>query len=153
MHTTRFTAVAALLIGLAAAGQTAVAKDKVAPVFAPDTTVAIRGYDPVAYFKDSKPVKGSPQFSAQWMGATWQFSTAENRDSFKQAPEKYAPQFGGYCAWAVGHNYTASTDPDAWKIVDGKLYLNYSKSVQEKWEQERAKWITEADRNWPGLHK
>jgi hypothetical protein len=115
--------------------------------------VAAKGYDVVAYFEDGRPVKGSSRFTYEWMGANWQFSTGERRDRFAAAPDKYAPQYGGYCAWAVGHNYTADVDPEAWRIVDGKLYLNYSKSVQSKWEQDRTKWIREADRNWMGLHR
>jgi YHS domain-containing protein len=144
---------AALLTTVVMLGQSGLAKDSVEPVFTQSGHVAIRGYDTIAYFKEGKPVKGTGQFAARWMGATWQFASAANRDEFQRSPEKYVPQFGGYCAWAVGHNYTASTDPEAWKIVDGKLYLNYSKSVQEKWVQEQSKWISEADKNWPGLHK
>ena len=78
----------------------------------------------------------APQFSYQWMGATWLFATAENRDRFQAEPERYAPQYGGYCAYAVSKGRTASIDPEAWRVVDGKLYLNYSKGVQKKWEQD-----------------
>jgi YHS domain-containing protein len=115
--------------------------------------VALKGYDPVAYFTAGKPVKGAAEFSHEWMGATWRFSSAANRGQFQANPEKYAPQFGGYCAWAVSHGYTADIDPEAWKIVDGKLYLNYNKSVQRKWEQDLRNRIEEANRNWPRLHK
>jgi hypothetical protein len=115
--------------------------------------VAVRGYDVVAYFNEAKPVLGSAQSEYDWMGTKWRFATAENRDAFAASPEKFAPQFGGYCAWAVGHKYTADADPEAWRIVDGKLYLNYSRSVQKQWEQDRAKWIQEGHRNWPSLHK
>lgn len=115
--------------------------------------LAVHGYDVVAYFKDSRPIKGSAQFEYEWMGTKWRFSSQENRDAFAASPAQYVPQFGGYCAWAVGHNYTADTDPDAWRIVDGKLYLNYNRSMQRKWEQDRSKWIDEGSRNWPGLHK
>ncbi|MBI4910774.1 MAG: YHS domain protein [Acidobacteria bacterium] len=130
-----------------------IAKDPVKPVNANRMGVAVKGYDVVAYFTESKPVKGSPQFSFDWMGAKWQFASAAHRDQFSAEPAKYAPQYGGYCAWAVGHNYTADTDPEAWRIVDGKLYLNYNKSVQQKWEQDRGKWIADADKNWPTLHQ
>jgi hypothetical protein len=115
--------------------------------------LAVKGHDPVAYFTEGRPVKGNPQVFFDWMGARWVFASAANRDLFAASPEKYAPQFGGYCAWAVSNNYTAGIDPEAWKIVDGKLYLNYSKSVQRKWEQELDKRIADANRNWPGLHK
>jgi YHS domain-containing protein len=112
---------------------------------------AIKGYDPVAYFKEGKPVKGNDEYRYDWMGAKWYFASAANRDEFAQSPEKYAPQYGGYCAWAVGHGYTANIDPNAWKIVEGKLYLNYSKDVQKMWEQDVPGWIQKADQNWPKL--
>lgn len=115
--------------------------------------VAVKGYDVLAYFEDSRAVKGSPQFRYEWMGAEWQFVSRDRRDRFASAPEKYAPQYGGYCAWAVGHNYTADIDPEAWRIIDGKLYLNYSRGVQAKWDAERTRLIQEADRNWAGLHR
>ena len=98
-------------------------------------------------------MKGVPNLIEEWMGAKWQFSSPESRDLFKANPAQYAPQFGGYCAWAVSHGYTADIDPEAWKIVNGKLYLNYSKSVQKKWEQDIPKYIEDGNRNWPGLHK
>ncbi|WP_337249572.1 YHS domain-containing (seleno)protein [Sulfidibacter corallicola] len=113
--------------------------------------VAIKGYDPVAYFTDSKPVKGNKQFKHEWQGATWHFSNQANLDKFKQSPDQYAPQYGGYCAWAVSQNSTAGIDPDAWKIVDGKLYLNYSKKIQKQWEEDIPGFIKAADKNWPGL--
>jgi len=113
---------------------------------------AIKGYDPVAYFTESKPVEGKSEFTHKWMGANWRFSSAENRDKFAAMPEKYAPQYGGYCAWAVSQGYTASTIPDAWKIVDGKLYLNYSKGVQKQWQAGGPrKLIVAGNANWPKL--
>jgi YHS domain-containing protein len=114
---------------------------------------AIRGYDAVAYYLQSAPVKGSSQFTYQWRGATWLFASAENRDRFQADPERYAPQYGGYCAYAVSKGHTASIDPEAWKIVDGKLYLNYSKGVQKKWGQDVPGNIVKADKNWPDLHR
>ena len=115
--------------------------------------LAIRGYDAVAYYQQSAPVKGFSQFSYQWRGATWLFASTENRDRFQAEPDRYAPQYGGYCAYAVSKGRTASIDPEAWKIVDGKLYLNYSKGVQRKWEQDVPGNIVKADKNWPDLHK
>lgn len=112
---------------------------------------AIRGYDPVAYFTQGKPVKGSSDYEYEWKGATWRFSSAEHRDAFKANPEKYAPQYGGHCAWAVSQGYTASTVPEAWRIVDGKLYLNYSLGVKATWEQDVPGNIAKGDKNWPGL--
>jgi len=140
---------ASLILALVLPGQ---ARSLVDPVNK-SASIAIKGYDPVAYFKQGAPTKGSPQFAQQWMGATWLFASAENRDLFAANPEQYAPQYGGYCAYAVSEGHTASIDPEAWKIVDGKLYLNYSKGVQKKWQQDMASRIQRSDKNWPSLHK
>jgi YHS domain-containing protein len=123
------------------------------PVNATLFGVAIKGYDPVAYFTDAKPVKGDSDFAFDWNGASWHFASAAHRDTFKAAPEKYAPQFGGYCAWAVSQGYTAGIDPAAWKIVNGKLYLNYSLEIQKKWEGDVPGNIAKAEGNWPTLLK
>ena len=114
--------------------------------------VAIKGYDPVAYFTQSKPVKGSPTFTYQWMNSNWWFASGGDRDEFARNPAKYAPQYGGYCAYGVSQGHTVSIDPEAWAIIDGKLYLNYSQGVKKTWSQAIPKHIQEADRNWPGLH-
>lgn len=119
------------------------------PVYQSYFGTAIDGTDPVAYFTEGKPVPGKREFSHEWNRATWRFSSAENRDLFAANPEKYAPQYGGYCAWAVSQGYTASTDPEAWKIVDEKLYLNYNKSVQANWEKDIPGHIASGDANWP----
>ncbi len=113
--------------------------------------LAIRGYDPVAYFDEAKPVKGKRSIEAEWNGATWRFASTGNRDRFNADPQAYAPQYGGYCAWAVSNNYTASTDPDAWTIHDGRLYLNYSLGVQRTWSQDVPGNIARGDANWPGV--
>ncbi len=113
--------------------------------------VALDGYDAVAYFTDGRPVEGSKEFTFDWQGATWRFATAAHRDLFAAAPEKYAPQYGGYCAWAVAHGYTADIDPEAWSIVEGRLYLNYSLEIRGKWEQDVPGYIAKGDQNWPGL--
>ncbi len=120
------------------------------PVYAEDG-IAIDGTDPVAYFTQGKPVKGDPAIALKWRGATWHFASAENRATFESNPKAYAPQYGGYCAWAVSQGYTASTTPEAWKIVDGKLYLNYSRRIQRKWEGDIPGLIASADNHWPGL--
>lgn len=113
---------------------------------------AVSGYDPVAYFTEGKPIKGKSEFEYDYKGADWYFSTQENLELFKANPEKYAPQYGGFCAWAVAAKHDrAPGDPEYWRIVDGKLYLNYDKSVQEKWEQDVPGFIAEADRYWPTL--
>ncbi len=116
-----------------------------------DEKLVIKGYDPVAYFTTGKPVKGAKDFEYQWMGATYRFSSKENLELFKKTPEKYAPQYGGYCSYAVSQGYTAPVDPEAWDIVNGKLFLNYSKAVQKKWREKRDEYIAAADKNWPAL--
>ena len=134
-------------------GVTASFAGKADPVNKSSEGYAIRGYDPVAYFQQSRPVHGSPQFNYQWMNATWLFSSAANRDLFAASPEKYAPQYGGYCSYAVSQGHTATIDPEAWKVVDGKLYLNYSKGVQKTWEKDVPGYIEKANKNWPELHQ
>ncbi|MGE0640590.1 MAG: YHS domain-containing (seleno)protein [Thermoanaerobaculia bacterium] len=113
--------------------------------------LAIDGYDPVAYFLDGRPVEGKKEFATSWQGATWRFASAEHRDLFTAAPEKYAPQYGGYCAWAVSQGYTAGIDPDAWTVRNGKLYLNYDLEVQKKWLADPDGLIVKGDANWPKL--
>lgn len=117
----------------------------------PKPAPALQGYDPVAYFELNQPTPGSPTVRHEHNGVTFQFRSAESKALFLANPTKYLPQFGGYCAWAVGHNYTAPADPTAWKIIDGKLYLNYNASVQKKWDAERDQLIPAAEKNWPGL--
>ena len=112
-------------------------------------TVAIKGYDPVAYFESGAPLVGNKSTTFSWRGSEWRFSSTANRDKFAADPEKFAPQYGGYCAWAVGQGYTAPIDPAAWRIVDGKLYLNYDKKVQKTWEKDIPGHISKANANWP----
>lgn len=121
---------------------------ELAAVFAEDG-VAIAGADPVAYFTEGAYVPGSAEFTHEWSGTTWQFASAENRDEFASNPAQYAPQYGGFCAWAVSEGYTAPIDPTAWKIVDGKLYLNYDQRIQARWERDIPGNIARADSNWP----
>lgn len=127
----------------------ALAVDPTFTAFFSDT--AIRGYDTVAYFTEGKAVEGSKDFSTEYNEATWLFSSRENLELFKAAPEKYAPQYGGYCAYAVSQNTTASIQPELFTIVDDKLYLNYSESINEKWLQDKAGYIEQADKNWPQI--
>ena len=115
------------------------------------TGIAINGYDPVAYFTQRKPVEGQAQFSTQWHGATWHFSSKANKAEFVAMPEKYAPQYGGYCAFAVAYNAIATTVPEAWSIVDNKLYLNNSIGVRTQWKSDPQGYISKADGNWPGV--
>ena len=111
--------------------------------------VAVGGFDPVAYFTEGKPVAGKAEITLLHEGATWRFATEANRDAFKADPAKYAPQYGGYCAFAVAQGSTAKGDPNVWSIVNGKLYLNYNKGVQKDWEKNKASFITKADAKWP----
>ena len=110
---------------------------------------AIKGYDTVAYFKAGQAQRGNDSFSFQWHGMTWYFSTKENRDLFAANPEKYAPQYDGYCAWAMSEGRKAQADPEVWKIVSGKLYLNCSPAAYEKWSRDIPGNIKKADTNWP----
>ena len=113
------------------------------------SNVAIRGYDPVAYFTVGRATEGNATFKANYQGAEFRFATAANRAAFLATPARYAPQFGGYCAWAVSQGYTAGIDPNLWAIVGGKLYLNYNRSVQARWQADTANLISAANRNWP----
>jgi YHS domain-containing protein len=111
--------------------------------------LALSGFDTVAYFREGKAVEGSEDFSIQYHGATWQFKDQSNMDAFLLSPESYAPQYGGYCAWAVAHDNTAKGDPEQWHITDGKLYLNYDEDIRAKWLKDKEALITTADSNWP----
>lgn len=129
-----------------------------APVFAatPKTFTgsdgfAINGYDPVGYFNASTPVKGSTDYKSDHGGATYLFASAQNKAAFDADPSAFAPQYGGYCAYAVSRGYTAKTDPDAWTIEGGKLYLNFNKVVRALWARDIEGNIAKADENWPGV--
>ena len=100
------------------------------------TGVAINGYDTVAYFTDKKAVKGSDAHAFSWNGANWKFASKEHLDLFKASPEKYAPQYGGYCAYGVSQGYLVSIEPEQFTVLDGKLYLNYDAGVQKKWTKD-----------------
>lgn len=112
---------------------------------------AVGGFDTVSYFTEGSPQKGQEQFQTSYNGATWLFVSKKNMELFKENPEKYAPQYGGYCAWAVSRGYTANGDPLVWFIHEQKLYLNYSLSVQNNWLEEIQQNISLADRNWPNV--
>ncbi|MEM9988157.1 MAG: YHS domain-containing (seleno)protein [Pseudomonadota bacterium] len=111
---------------------------------------AVGGYDTVSYFQGT-PVKGSKEFETTYKGATWRFASQENLDQFTADPAAYAPQYGGYCAWAVAQGYTAKGDPKYARVVDGKLYLNFNADVQSQWEQNIPGFIAQADANWPSV--
>ena len=114
---------------------------------------AINGYDPVAYFLQNKAVAGTDSYSTNWSGSKWKFISKANLDSFKIAPEKYAPQYGGYCAYGCSENHKAPTDPNAFTIVGNKLYLNYNLKVKEFWLKDTVGKIKAADGYWPALNK
>lgn len=113
--------------------------------------VAVGGYDPVAYFTEGRPRRGDPSISLTHDGAEWHFASIDNRAAFMADPARYAPQFGGYCAYAVAEGYTAKGEPDVWDIVDGKLYLNYSRGVQRTWKRDVPGYVASGEKNWPGL--
>jgi YHS domain-containing protein len=113
--------------------------------------LAIKGYDTVAYFTKGEPTKGSKQYSATYKNAIYQFSSAKNRDLFRANPVKYAPQFGGYCAYGVTKGRKFDTDPTAWRVVDGKLYLNLNHDVQKVWTKDVPGNITTAFDIWPNI--
>ena len=113
--------------------------------------IALRGYDPVAYFTEGAPVKGDPGISYSWQGVSWQFSSEEHKDLFVANAEKYAPAYGGYCAWAMADGNLADADPQYWYIHDGTLYLNYNKRINEKWLKDIPDFIEKADDQWPDV--
>jgi YHS domain-containing protein len=145
MNLTRRTA---LLAAAATLVVPAAAFAKAKPVYT-EGAIAIDGTDAVAYFTQSKPVPGSKSHSLQYNGSKWLFSSAENKAKFEANPEAYAPQYGGYCAYAMARGAVAPTVPEAWRIVDGKLYLNFSKAIQKKWQKDIPGEIVKANANWP----
>jgi YHS domain-containing protein len=141
---------ALLAVGLLGMASSAAALE---PVSTGGDGLALGGYDAVAYFTEGKPVAGRKEFQARWNGATWQFSSVERREAFLKAPERYAPQYGGYCAYAVAKGASAPGDPTVWKVVDGKLYVNKDADVQTLWSRDVPGHIVQADRNWPAVLK
>ncbi len=115
--------------------------------------VAIKGYDPVAYFEQGGPRQGQARYALTHKGVTWRFSSAANKAKFAADPAKYEPAYGGYCAYGVARGYLVKIEPDAWTIIDGKLYLNYDRSVQRRWEKKTAAYIRQANAKFPRLIK
>lgn len=113
------------------------------------SNLALQGYDTVAYFTVGEPTKGSADFTTTYQGAEFRFASEENLNLFLADPDAYAPQYGGYCAWAIAQGKTAKGDARRWAVVDGKLYLNYNKGIQRKWDRDRAGFITSANEHWP----
>lgn len=135
------------LIVLVALLITTVSLAQTSPVFIKDS-YAVAGYDVVAYFTENKAVKGSKEYPVQWKNATWLFSTQKHADMFKSNPEKYAPQYGGYCAYGCSRGYKAKTDAEAFTVKDGKLYFNYNLKTREEWLKDIKASIEKADENW-----
>ena len=141
----------ALLVAL---GVPALASASPAPsVSATEQGIAIGGYDPVAYFTDGGPRQGKPEFAAQHDGATWWFASAEHKAMFAADPDKYMPAFGGFCAYGTSRGYLVKIEPEAWSIVDGRLYLNYDLGVRDTWMKDTKGYIDQAKANWPKLDK
>ncbi len=111
--------------------------------------MAIHGYDPLAYFKSGKPVDGKDAHTLKWMGVTWRFSSAKNMAAFERDPRAYAPQYGGYCAYAMSQGAVATTVPEAWTVHEGKLYLNFSTGVRGIWQTDIPGHIAAANEHWP----
>ncbi|HKQ31991.1 MAG TPA: YHS domain-containing (seleno)protein [Thermodesulfobacteriota bacterium] len=114
-------------------------------------TAGAGGYDPVAYFTESKAVKGSGRYTAEHQGVTYLFSNESNRDAFKKDPAQYLPAYGGYCAYGVAIGKKFWADPAVWEIVDGTLYLNLDKSIQQEWDKDKTGYITKAESNWSSI--
>ena len=115
--------------------------------------VAIRGYDPVAYFRDGGPRPGKPEFSVRYGEAVWRFASAEHKALFEADPERYLPAYGGFCAYGTSRGYLVKIEPEAWSIVDGRLYLNHDLDVRKTWLGRTKTYVSRADRNWPRLTK
>ncbi|WP_235107373.1 YHS domain-containing (seleno)protein [Acaryochloris sp. 'Moss Beach'] len=136
--------------GIAVANPVSESTSPAAAVFAEDG-IAIRGTDPVAYFTEGRPIPGIQDYAYEWQGGTWLFANAKHRDLFANNPKAYAPQYGGFCAYGVSQGALVSIVPEAWAIVDGKLYLNVSADVQQLWQEDIPSYISQANQNWPTL--
>lgn len=121
------------------------------PMFYTLQGAAMSGYDPVTYFNGKGPQRGQPAIAVMWKGAVWHFANDANREAFEANPRAYAPQFGGYCAYAMAQGYATSTEPELWHIVDGKLYLTHSEPIDVLWQQDRDENIALAEANWPAV--
>ncbi len=138
-----------LIAGMTAsiAAPTAWAQEK--PVFYANDGTAIQGYDTVSYFVDGSPVPGKPDIAVKWKGAMWHFASQKNREAFESNPRAFAPQFGGYCAYAMAQGFLSKTDPNTWLIVEDRLYLIHSQQIERIWHKNLAENIQRAEENWP----
>ena len=149
LHVVKLALVALSVVAVPA---TVTAANKPAPAInVASDGLAVGGYDVTAYFAEGKPVRGSAKHELMLRGVTWRFASAESKARFQANPWAYAPQFGGYCAWAVSQGYLASGDPEQWKIVDGKLYLNFNARAKELWEADQQAAIKRGHANWPSV--
>ena len=113
-----------------------------------------KGYDVVAYFAHGQPTPGSDRHTAEFGGVTWQFASKENRDLFAADPARYAPQYGGFCSWGVSQGKLFDVDPvSGWKVIDGKLYLNFNADINGTFARDAHTLIAKAERNWPALNQ
>jgi YHS domain-containing protein len=128
---------------------TLAARGAIAGEFFEAEGLALRGYDPVAYFEQEQPIRGLPEHGYTYKGSKFLFASAKNQKKFAADPEKYAPQYGGFCALGTANGYKVKTEPDAFKVVDGKLYFNYNRKVLELWTQDQPGYIARANKNWP----
>ena len=131
---------------------TSCASQQVQEVYAPAGR-AINGYDPVAFFTNNKPTLGTEEFKYNWKGANWYFASKENLQQFAASPERYAPQYGGYCAYGTAEGHKAPTKAETFTIEDGKLYFNYNNDVKKEWDKNRPAFISKADLAWPEVKK
>jgi hypothetical protein len=139
-----------LIMAILFTGLLSAANAQKSAIYAPDG-IALKGYDVVAFFTQGKPVKGSTDYSFQWNGVKWLFYSNADLETFKASPEKYAPQYGGYCAYGTAQGHKAPTQADTWTIVDHKLYFNYNTQVKEMWSKNRSTFIDTANKNWVSL--
>ncbi|MEM8791849.1 MAG: YHS domain-containing (seleno)protein [Pseudomonadota bacterium] len=143
--------IAAVMITLAAANPALAGELREPEIFTDVKGHALKGYDVVSYFTGAAPIKGSEAHAVEWKGAKWLFASAEHRDMFAADPEKFAPQYGGYCAWAIaqGEGRPVAINPEIYRIVDNKLYLNLNMNVHKQWLEKQALFITKGNKNWP----
>lgn len=150
---TRRGALRLLGLGLAAATATMVSARAVrATIFTGFIEgTAVGGYDAVAYHTQGSAIPGDAAITLSHKGATWRFANEANRAAFQANPEAYGPEYGGHCAWAMAQGYLAQGDPEVWRIIDGRLFLNATEGVNRRWLRDLDGFIAQADTNWPGF--
>ena len=139
-----------LIIAVVFISTSSIVQAQKSPVYAPNG-IALEGYDAVAFFTQSKPVKGSASFSYNWEGAKWLFADKADLEKFRESPTKFAPQYGGYCAYGVSQGHKAPVQTDTWTILNNKLYFNYNSKVKETWVKNQSEYIDQANKKWPSV--